>query len=98
MNLYVGNLSYTTSEEELKEVFSTFGEVISAKIVLDRETGRSKGFGFVEMAESGAGRKAAAALDGTELSGRMVKVSEARPPKSREERGGLRGSRESSGA
>ncbi len=93
MNLYVGNLSYTITEDELKEAFSAFGEVLSVKIVSDRESGRSKGFGFIEMTEAGAGRRAIAALDGTELSGRMVKVSEARPPKSREERGGFRGGR-----
>ena len=84
MNLYVGNLSYTLTDEELKEAFQAFGEVTSATIVNDRETGRSKGFGFVEMADDRAGKKAIAELDGTELGGRMLKVSEARP---REDRG-----------
>jgi RNA recognition motif-containing protein len=82
-NLYVGNLAYSTSSEDLREAFEEFGEVSSAQVIMDRETGRSRGFGFVEMS-SGA-EAAVSALNGTELQGRTITVNEARP---REERGG----------
>ena len=83
MNIYVGNLSYRMSDSELEEVFSKFGEVKSAKIIMDRETGRSKGFGFVEMNTSEAGSEAIEALNGNECEGRSLRVNEAKP---REER------------
>jgi len=77
MQLYVGNLDYTTTEESLKELFSTCGEVLSTKIIIDRDTGRSKGFGFVEMAAKNDGVKAISSLDGQEVNGRNIKVNEA---------------------
>ncbi len=80
--LYVGNLPYSTSEDELKEVFDQYGEVSSAKIIMDRETGRSRGFGFVEIEEEGA-QKAIEALDGKEFGGRSLRVNEARERKPR---------------
>ncbi len=79
MNIYAGNLSYNTQDNELNDTFSEFGEVASAKVIMDRDTGRSKGFGFVEMANDDDGKKAIEALDGTDLDGRTIKVNEARP-------------------
>jgi RNA recognition motif-containing protein len=79
MNIYVGNLSYSLTEEDLKLAFSEYGEVISAKIVMDRDSGRSKGFGFVEMGDSQSGEKAIDALDGSLLKGRNLKVNQAKP-------------------
>ena len=79
MNIYVGNLSYRTTEGELKEDFAQFGEVRRAKIVKDRETDRSKGFGFVEMDDANEGQKAIDALNEKELGGRTLRVNEARP-------------------
>lgn len=78
MNIYVGNLSYRMTEAELKDTFSPFGEVKRAKIVRDRETDRSKGFGFVEM-DDVAGAKAIEALNDKEIGGRTLRVNEARP-------------------
>ena len=86
--LYVGNLAYTVRDEELNEAFSQFGAVNSAKVMMDRETGRSKGFGFVEMASDAEAQAAINGLNGQAISGRAVVVNEARP---REERpGGFR--------
>ena len=79
MNIYVGNLSYDLSEGDLREAFEAFGEVDSAKIITDRDTGRSKGFGFVEMPDQGKGESAIEGLNGQELSGRALRVNEARP-------------------
>ncbi len=79
MNIYVGNLSYDVSETELREAFEAFGEVDSAKIITDRDTGRSKGFGFVEMPDQGNGTTAIDGLNGQELGGRPLRVNEARP-------------------
>ncbi len=76
--LYVGNLSYDTTEAELTELFAQFGEVTSATVITDRVTGRSKGFGFVEMATDETAEKALG-LDGQDVGGRPLKVSEARP-------------------
>jgi cold-inducible RNA-binding protein len=78
MNIYVGNLSYTTTSEELRELFAEHGQVDSASVIMDRDTGRSRGFGFVEMPDEAA-RKAIAALNGTEIGGRRLNVNEARP-------------------
>lgn len=75
----MGNLSYAMSDDDLKQAFSEFGEVISAKIIMDRDTGRSKGFGFVEMGNDEEGEKAIDALDGSLLKGRNLKVNQARP-------------------
>jgi len=85
MNIFVGNLSYSTTDESLRQAFEAHGEVTSAKVITDRETGRSRGFGFVEMPNDEEARAAMAELDGKELDDRTVKVNEARP---REERGG----------
>ena len=79
MNIYVGNLSYKVSDQELQEVFEEFGEVMSAKVIKDRETGRSKGFGFVEMGNDAEAQAAIDELDGSEINGRIVKVNKARP-------------------
>jgi RNA recognition motif-containing protein len=86
--LYVGNLAYSVRDEELHQAFSAFGTVTSAKVMMDRETGRSKGFGFVEMASDAEAQAAINGMNGQSLSGRAVVVNEARP---REERpGGFR--------
>lgn len=79
MNIYVGNISYSTKEDDLREDFGEFGEVTSAKIISDRETGRSKGFGFVEMADDAAGEKAIEEMNGKEVDGRALRVNVARP-------------------
>lgn len=77
--LYVGNLSYQTNDWDLKEQFGQYGEVLSANIVTDRDTGRSRGFGFVEMGSDEDAQKAIAALNEHEIDGRNLKVNEARP-------------------
>ncbi|MGB1110795.1 MAG: RNA recognition motif domain-containing protein [Gammaproteobacteria bacterium] len=79
MNIYVGNLAYAVTDDDLHEAFSPFGEVARAKVIMDRETGRSKGFGFVEMPDKAQGNAAIEALNETELSGRKMRVNEARP-------------------
>jgi RNA recognition motif-containing protein len=84
--LYVGNLSFGTTEAELKNAFAQYGEVVSATVVMDRETGRSRGFGFVEM-NSGAD-EAIAEMDGKDLGGRQLTVNEARPREDRRGGGG----------
>ena len=84
MNIYVGNLSYDTSESELNAAFATYGAVSSARLATDRDTGRTRGFGFVEMASEAEARAAIGALNGTELQGRTLTVNEAKP---REDRG-----------
>ena len=79
MNVYVGNLSYDLSEEDLKTAFAEYGEVTSAKIVSDRYSGRSKGFGFIEMTSDDEAKAAIEGLTGKELAGRAIVVNEARP-------------------
>ena len=79
MNIYVGNLSFKVSDQELMEVFEQFGDVTSYKVIKDRETGRSKGFGFVEMENDSEAQAAINKLDGTEINGRTVKVNKAQP-------------------
>tara|TARA_B100001750_G_scaffold103062_1_gene81490 strand:- start:2557 stop:2802 length:246 start_codon:yes stop_codon:yes gene_type:complete len=79
MNVYVGNLSYDLSEEDLKTAFEEYGEVTSAKIISDRYSGRSKGFGFVEMSSDDEAKAAIEGLAGKELAGRAIVVNEARP-------------------
>ena len=81
MNIYVGNLSYTVTEDDLKAAFSEFGEVDSVNIIKDKFSGRSKGFGFVEMPNNSEADKAIEALNGTELKGRNLKVNQAKPRK-----------------
>lgn len=85
MNIYVGNMSYSTSEDELRRVFEEHGNVDSANVITDRDTGRPKGFGFVEMPDKTEAEAAIEALNGKELDGRTLTVNEARP---RAERGG----------
>jgi len=85
--LYVGNLSYSMTEDDMRETFGKIGEVLSAKIITDSETGRSKGFGFVEMANDEDGDKAITALNGSSLLDRTITVSEARPQKERSKSG-----------
>ena len=84
MNIYAGNLLYEVSEDELREIFENYGEVSSAKIIFDRFSGRSKGFGFVEMPNDDEAQKAVDELEGSEVQGRTMKVNKARE---REERG-----------
>ncbi len=79
MNIYVGNLSYKVSDQDLLEVFEEFGTVTSAKVIKDRDTGRSKGFAFVEMENDDDAQTAIEELDGAEIDGRAVKVNKARP-------------------
>ena len=79
MNIYVSNLSFSVQDEDLKEFFAEYGEVTSAKVIMDRTTNRSKGFGFVEMPDETAAKKAIAELDGGIVEGRAIKVMVARP-------------------
>jgi RNA recognition motif-containing protein len=89
--LYVGNLSYSVTEDDLKEAFGKIGEVLSAKIITDAASGRSKGFGFVEMSSDEDAAKAISSLNGTTLMDRALTVNEARPQQPRERGGGGRG-------
>jgi RNA recognition motif-containing protein len=88
MKLYVGNLSFQTSSDELQQLFAQAGTVESATVVEDRDTGRSRGFGFVEMASKEEGQKAIEQFNGTDLNGRNLTVNEARPREDRGNRGG----------
>jgi cold-inducible RNA-binding protein len=88
MNIYVGNLSYTINETELRSIFEVHGKVASTKIITDRDTGRAKGFAFVEMAEDEDGQNAINSLNGTDFSGRTITVNEARPRTPRRDHGG----------
>ncbi|MBN2373373.1 RNA-binding protein [bacterium] len=91
MKLYVGNLSYDISEDELKELFDPLGEVESVKIITDQYTGKGKGFGFVEMSSRSAGEQAISELNGKEVKGRQLTVNEARPKPARGGFGGRGG-------
>lgn len=88
MNIYVSNLGFNVKDEGLKESFSQYGEVTSAKVITDKFTGQSRGFGFVEMSDDEAARKAIAALDQSNLEGRSIKVTEARPKEDKPFRSG----------
>ena len=88
MNIYVSNLSFNVQDEDLKEFFAPYGEVSSAKIINDRETGKSRGFGFVELADDEAAKKAIAELDGATVEGRAIKVMEAKPKEDKPRGGG----------
>ncbi|MFZ1451797.1 MAG: RNA-binding protein, partial [Ferruginibacter sp.] len=88
MNIYVSNLSFNTSDTELSELFSTFGEVSSAKVITDRETGRSRGFGFVEMPSEDEGKDAMLGLNNKEVEGRAMSVSVAKEREERSSNGG----------
>ncbi len=79
MNIYVGNLSANVKDETLREAFEPFGQVTSAKVIIDKYTGQSRGFGFVEMPEQSQGQTAIKSLNGKELQGKQISVSEARP-------------------
>jgi RNA recognition motif-containing protein len=81
--LYVGNLNYSTTEGKISELFNEIGEVVSADLIIDRYSGRSKGFAFVEMADQTTAQKAIDQLNGREVDGRAIKVAEARPKKPR---------------
>jgi len=91
MKIYVGNLSFNTSNQDLNDLFGEVGPVESANIIEDRETGRSRGFGFVEMTNQADGETAIAQLNGKEVDGRQLKVNEAKPQESRSGGGGGRG-------
>ena len=86
--LYVGNLSYEVTNADLEQLFAPFGAVQSAQVIQDRDTGRSKGFGFVEMSDADAARAAIQALNDTEQDGRRLSVNEAKPREERGSRGG----------
>jgi RNA recognition motif-containing protein len=89
-NIYVGNLSYNATEDDLRQAFSRFGDVSSVSVIKDRETGRARGFAFVEMPDSSQAAEAIENINNTEIAGRNVTVNEARP---REDRGGGGGRR-----
>ena len=86
--LFVGGLPFATTSEELEQLFAEFGTVASAKVITDRDTGRSKGFGFVEFENDDEGKKAEAAMNGKDVGGRSITVNEARPKQPRENGGG----------
>jgi RNA recognition motif-containing protein len=88
MKIYIGGLPYSTTDEQLTQIFSAYGEVASSKIIFDRESGRSRGFGFVEMNDEEAAKKAIAELQDAELGGRRLTVNEARPSEGGGNRGG----------
>ncbi len=79
MNIYVGNLPFTSTSDDLAQVFGAYGQVDKADVIVDRETGRSRGFGFVEMGNADEARRAIQELDGSDLNGRRLRVNEARP-------------------
>ena len=86
MNIYVGNLAYGVTDDELRETFSAFGEVERASVIMDRATGRSKGFGFVEMPDDSQAKAAIEGLNEKDLSGRAIRVNEAKPREDRPRR------------
>lgn len=88
MNLYISNLSYNVTDADLNELFAEYGEILSARVITDRETGRSRGFGFVELKDDEMGRKAIEELNQATYDEKVINVTEARP---REDRGGSRG-------
>ena len=85
MNIFVGNLAFSATEEDLRQLFEQYGTVEKAQIIMDRDTGRARGFGFVEMPDSREARAAIAGLQGKELAGRVVNVNEAKPREPRRE-------------
>ena len=86
MNIYISNLSFDVTDKDLNDIFSDYGVVTSAKVIMDRETGRSRGFGFVEMSSDEEARKAIAELDQAEYVGKTIRVNEARPKEDRPRR------------
>jgi RNA recognition motif-containing protein len=97
MNIYVSNLSFNVQDEDLREFFTPYGEVASAKIINDKTTGRSRGFGFVEMNDDAAAKKAIAELNDAMVDGRNIKVMEAKPKEDRPARNNFRGGSGSGG-
>lgn len=95
--LYVGNLSYSTTEDDLREAFEKLGEVLSATLIIDQTSGRSKGFGFVEMASNEDADKAITTMNGTSFLDRTITVNEARPKTERSRSGGYGGDRDNRG-
>jgi RNA recognition motif-containing protein len=93
-NIFVGNLSFSTTEDELRQMFEAYGQVDRVSIMTDRDTGRSRGFGFVEMASNEDGEKAITALNGSQTGGRTLNVNEARPKTERSGGGGGGGGRD----
>ncbi|MDA0668215.1 MAG: RNA-binding protein [Planctomycetota bacterium] len=87
-NIYVGNLSYQMDDRELEDLFAPYGDIASARVITDRETGRSKGFGFVEMPDSAQAEAAISGLNDTEIDGRNLRINEARPREERPRGGG----------
>lgn len=85
--LYIGNLAFSETEDSINQLFSQHGSVVSCQLIIDRDTGRSKGFGFVEMSTAEEAQKAISSLDGREVNGRQMKVNEARPKESGQNRG-----------
>jgi RNA recognition motif-containing protein len=101
MNIYVGNLSYDVTENDLKDIFSNYGDVVNVSLIKDRDSGQSKGFGFVEMGSPSSAQAAIQALHGNDVKGRKLTVNEARPREPRESRsfgggGGFGGGRRNS--
>ena len=94
MNIYIGNIAHATTEQELTELFSQYGTVGSAKIIMDQYSGQSRGFAFVEMEKNAEAKKAIAELDGKEHNGRQLKVNEAKPRENRSGGGGGGGGRD----
>ena len=88
MNLYISNLSYNISDEDLRLLFADYGEITSAKVIMDRETGRSRGFGFVELSDDELAKKAIEELNQASYDGKVINITEARPREDRDDRGG----------
>lgn len=88
MNLYISNLSYNISDEDLRLLFAGYGEITSAKVIMDRETGRSRGFGFVELSDDELAKKAIEELNQASYDGKVINITEARPREDRGDRGG----------
>ena len=88
MNLYISNLSYNISDEDLRQLFADYGEITSAKVIMDRETGRSRGFGFVELSDDELAKKAIEELNQASYDGKVINITEARPREDRGDRGG----------
>ena len=88
MNLYISNLSYNISDEDLRQLFADYGEMTSSKVIMDRETGRSRGFGFVELSDDELAKKAIEELNQASYDGKVINITEARPREDRGDRGG----------
>ena len=88
MNLYISNLSYNISDEDLRLLFADYGEITSAKVIMDRETGRSRGFGFVQLSDDELAKKAIEELNQASYDGKVINITEARPREDRGDRGG----------